>query len=210
MSIEIIVDTSGMDQKIYDIKNGLQLAMKRAAKRAAAHGKTKLDETVRKRIAVPKAAVMQQIFVTKQGNNGHKLTLKKSSRVSLRRFGATQVGKRRPTPRGPLGRYMSSGKAVKGRGGGVTYKISKVGKRGFIPGAFIVEKLNGQVFKRKIGNKSKPIQKIWGPSVWGAFTGGKEEKTVRDATPEVIADIEAKYRERLEHEINYIISQAGE
>ena len=83
MSVAIYVDTTGLDRKIYDIENGLNRAMRAASKRATAHGKTKMDAVVRERVAVPKAAVMQQIHSEKSGQNGQKLTLKKSDRVSL-------------------------------------------------------------------------------------------------------------------------------
>jgi len=195
MSITITVDTSRLEAKLSQIAGGLEKAKRRAAARTATHTKKVISDKVRERIAVKASTVKENVSSKKQGD-GQVIRLSKSDRVSLRQFGARQTKK------------------------GVSYRIGKTGKRGFVPSAFIVESLHGQVFKRVgakramtkgryIGKIRQPIQKLWGPSPWGAFTGGKNQKTVQDATPETVADTSDFYRKRLEHEISFVINQAN-
>ena len=187
MSLSVTVDATRLDSRIHAIKNGMQTAIKRAAKRARDHGKKKISDTVRQRVAIKASTVKQQVSGKDQGATGQVLTLKHSKRVSLRQFGARQTAK------------------------GVSYRISKSGKRGFVQSAFqgprpglMFTKYKGTVFKRK-GKERKPIIKLWGPSVWGAFKGGK---TNPDATIDTHDDLGEFFRKRLEHEVAYLISKS--
>lgn len=103
-------------------------------------------------------------------NPSAEITLKPSKRISLRDFGAKETAK------------------------GVTYRISKGGKRPLLAGAFMVKSIGNHVFMR-IGEKVKPtkgrykgtkslrqkINKKYGPSPWGVFVKN-------DMKPEIQAD----------------------
>jgi len=189
MSITITADTAGLEAKLSAIAGGLDKAKRRAAARTATHTKKLISDKVRERVAV-KASTVKENVSSKKQDTGQVIRLKKSDRVSLREFSAKQTNK------------------------GVTYRISKTGKRGFVQSAFqgpkpgmMFVKYKGTVFKRK-GKPRLPIQKLWGPSAWGAFTGGAKEKTVKDSTPETVIDTRDFYKKWLEHEISFVISEA--
>ena len=190
MSVNITVDTTRLDSRINAIKGGMEKAIRRASTRAKTHAKKKISDVIRERVAIKAGTIKSQVIAKEVGKTGQQVTLSKSKRVSLREFGARQTAK------------------------GVSYRIAKTGRRGFAAGAFqgprpglMFTKYKGTVFKRK-GKSRLPIMKIWGPSPWGAFTGGNKERTVEDATVGVGASISELFNKRLQHEINYIISQA--
>lgn len=199
MSVSLSINTDRLDKRINLIKGGMKQAIARASRRAATHGKKLISDEVRQRVAIKAGTVKKQVKSYKGENTGQVLKLKKSGRVSLREFGARQTAR------------------------GVSYRIGKSGKRGFIASAFqgpkpgmMFTKYEGTVFKRigakkkmtkgsYIGKLRQPITKIWGPSTWGAFTGGK---TKPDATKPVKSDLEEFYQKRLEHEVAYLISKS--
>ena len=90
------------------------------------------------------------------------VTLRKTSRLSLREFKPRQTKK------------------------GVSYKISKTGGRKKITTAFVNQtKLYGHVFVRK-GSKRLPLQKLWGPSPWGVFV---KQNMTPETTQQVEAEM---------------------
>jgi len=117
------------------------------------------------------------------------VTQKKTGRIPLRDFGARQNQK------------------------GVTYKISKAGKRGFVKSAFQGPKpgvmkasWRGRVFKREgeavkstkgrhAGRMRQPIVQLFGPSPWGVSLKNKLTKPVKKATKaELLKQIERRTR----------------
>ena len=180
MSLAVTIDTTGLDARIHQIKGGLAKAIRRANSRTAGKAKTEISKTVRSRIAVTSKGVNQTLEKKKKGT-GYIVTLKKSSRPSLKEFSARQT------------------KA------GVSYRIDKDGKRKVAKSAFIVQKLGGHAFKRKTKARFPLSQRLRGASAWGAFTGGH---TREDASNAVEYDLSEFHRKRLEHEVAYEISKA--
>jgi len=106
------------------------------------------------------------------------VTQKKTGRIPLRDFGARQNKK------------------------GVSYKIAKNGKRGFIKSAFTVATISGHVFARA-GKKRTPIIKKFGPSPWGVSIKNQLTRPVRKAT-------EAELLKQINRRIRFIkLKQSG-
>jgi len=105
------------------------------------------------------------------------VTQKKTGRIPLRDFGARQNKK------------------------GVSYKISKGGKRGFVAGAFQGPKpgvmkasWRGRVFKR-VGAGRLPIIQLFGPSPWGvSIKNNLKKPTVKATKIELVKQIERRIR----------------
>ena len=127
----------------------------------------------------------QQIYVSKKAKAKDPtaaIMIKKTPQIGLQYYGA---------------RHIKSG---------VSYKISRNGGRKTATrphGAFmgpragvIAIKLYGGVFMRKAGAKRLPIRKMFGPSVWGAFTKHKMDRIIEKAI-----------RSRLRHEIDRSIKK---
>ena len=100
-----------------------------------------------------------------------KIVLKKSSRIPLKEFGARQTKK------------------------GVSYKISKKGKRETITSGFVSNKLGDHVFVR-VGKSRLPLRKPMGPSPWGVFVRQKMK-------PEVQEQVEVELEKQLDRRINF-------
>jgi hypothetical protein len=119
------------------------------------------------------------------------ITLRPSKRIPLRDFGARQGAR------------------------GVSYRISKEGKRGFVDGAFqgpkpgaIKASWKGRVFKREgakvkmskgryAGKMRQPLVQLFGPSPWGVFVKN-------DMKPEVNRDTQAYLIKQIERRIRAI------
>jgi len=118
-----------------------------AVNRTAKFHKNQIAKEVTKHVKLKQKDVKEVIDVEKSRSRTRpmaKVIVNKTSRLSLKRFGARQTKS------------------------GVSYRISKSGKRGKIKDAFIVDKLGGHVFRRK-GKKRLPIQKLYGVSVAGVY-----------------------------------------
>lgn len=83
------------------------------------------------------------------------LVLPKNMKASLKAFGARQTKK------------------------GVTYRISKTGKRSLVPGGFVVAPLGNHAFVRK-GKARLPIKKLYGTSPWSVIRIGSRKQEVVD------------------------------
>jgi hypothetical protein len=156
--------------------------------------KTRLDigRDIRKQVNIKKPAVDSVLKLVKQSTAQTltaQVSLLESDRLPLREFGARQT------------------KA------GVSYKISKQGKRGTIQSAFIVRSIGNHVFRRTgvFGKASKgryqgmrreKIKKLFGPSPWGVFTKRKMAPAQRKA-------IEAELAKQIERRINLNVLRAN-
>lgn len=133
-----------------NLKRELAVAVNKTAKKC----ESSIAKKVAKEIVVSQKVVKSQLSTEKAkavGEQRAKVTLKVSTRIPLRDFGARQTR------------------------AGVSYKISRQSGRGFVQGAFqgprpgvMKASWKGHVFKRTTKSRL-PIVKLMGPSVWGAF-----------------------------------------
>lgn len=112
-----------------------------------------------------------------------RLTVKESTRIPLRFFGAKEK--------------KSRGKKKVGLG--VAYTI-RTGERKVSPHAFIVGKFAGNVYQRAPGAKRLPIIKQRGPSAWGLVVKNKIDT-------QAIADAPALLRKNLEQRVAFYIKR---
>lgn len=126
-----------------------------ATGKATRRGRSIIAKDVTKTIAVKQKTVRQYVKFRKSGKVRHELTLKKSSRIPLRDFGARQTKR------------------------GVTYKINKQSGRQTAVGAFMgpkpgvqFTKFKGRVFRRT-GKQRLPITQLMGISPWGYVVKGR-------------------------------------
>lgn len=115
---------------------------------AKAHIKA-INKEIRKELNLPAKEVGKALSITQRARPDSivaKIKIKKERRPSLRAYKAKQIKM------------------------GVSYKISKTKGTKKVKGAFIVQKLNNQAFKRR-GKKRFPITKLHGPSIWGVYRG---------------------------------------
>lgn len=112
------------------------------------------------------------------------VSLKKTPRLGLRHFGARQTKK------------------------GVSYRISKKGKRGFAAGAFqgprpglMKTSWKGNVFKR-VSKGRLPIVQIKGVSAWGAYTEN-------NLAPPQADRVSAELTKQIERRINLNVLRAN-
>lgn len=131
--------------------------------------KALIAKSVTRELAVAQKVVRSQMAQVRKEPTGAMVTLKKTRRIPLKKFGARQTKK------------------------GVSYRISKTEGRKKIASAFIVTKLGGHVFKR-VGKQRLPIQKLFGPSPWGVFAINERQRHV---TPQVEAEMRKQLTERL-------------
>jgi hypothetical protein len=151
--------------------------------------KTRLDmgRKIRSEINVKKEPVEKVIKLVRQSSAGSlsaQVSLSKTARLPLREFGARQTKS------------------------GVSYKISKKGGRGSVPGAFQGPKpgvmkasWRGRVFKR-VGKERLPIVQLMGPSPWGVFVKKK-------MTPAQMKEIETELAKQIERRINLNVLRAN-
>lgn len=161
-------------KRIAGIKGGFDKAFKRASARVATQGRTEISKGIRTHINIKAGDLKNELKVAKH-KTGASITLRESDRLSLKYFDAKQNKK------------------------GVTYKINKGRGRGFIPSAFIVNKLGGNVFKR-VSKSRLPISKLMGASAWGTFV-------VKSMYKPTGRDLDQKFNQRLRHEIDFLMSK---
>lgn len=163
------------------VNRNIATALNATGKKATA----KIAKEITTELAAPQKIVKKQITMTKAGKErlGLTVTLAKSSRMSMRHFGARQTKK------------------------GVSYRVSKSKGRKFIAGAFQGPKpgvmkvsWRGNVFKR-VGSKRRPIQKLMGPSPWGVFVKNKVQRKVRRF-------IEKELKTQLDRRIRFLTLKA--
>lgn len=162
----------------------LRVAVNKTAKKC----ERTIAKKVSKEIVVTQKVIKSQIATRKAQAGGaakSTVTLKVSTRIPLRDFGARQT------------------KA------GVTYKISRASGRGFVKSAFQGPKpgvmkasWRGHVFKRA-GQERLPIIKLFGPSVWGAFV-------VNDHTAMTTEETQYELQKQIEERIRFLtLKQSG-
>lgn len=167
-----------------NLKKELAIAINKTAKKC----ESAIAKSVAKEIVVSQKIVKSQLKTEKAkavGEQKAKVTLKVSSRIPLRDFGARQT------------------KA------GVAYKISRQGGRGFVAGAFQGPKpgvmkasWRGNVFKRTTKSRL-PIVKLMGPSVWGAFVVNDHVSLTTDQT-------QIELKKQIEERIRFLtLKQSG-
>jgi predicted transcriptional regulator len=151
-----------------------------AVNKVAGNAQKQIAKEVSKEIATPQKTIRETISV-KRAKVGVSptatVTQKKTSRISLREFGAKQNKQ------------------------GTTYKISKKGGRKLVSGAFqgpkpgvINVRTRGHVFQR-VGKERLPIQKLMGPSPWGVTVKRKiDEVVVRFSRADLLKQIKERTR----------------
>ena len=107
---------------------------------------TQIGRAIRDKVAMKQSDIKPHIKRTRAtaAQPSARITLSRSERLSLKRFGARQTKR------------------------GVSYRIERAGGRKRIDGAFIVDSLGGHVYRRT-GPERLPITKLHGPSPWGLF-----------------------------------------
>lgn len=181
------VQLSRLVKAVGDARKSLPRELSAAINATAKKTRLDIGRKIRNEIAVKKAVVESKIKLVRQAapqSLGAQVTLQESARIPLRDFGARQT------------------KA------GVSFKISKKGKRATVQGAFqgprpgvMNVKWRGRVFKR-VGKERLPIVQLFGPSPWGVFT-------VKRMTPAQKQDIEAELEKQIERRINLNILRAN-
>jgi hypothetical protein len=151
-----------------------------------------VQRQITKKTTIKAAVAKSKIKLVKQSSPSTlsaQVTLRPSSRMSLKEFGARQT------------------KA------GVSYKISKGGKRATAQSAFIQPAMGSHVFKRigakvKMGTGSyagkmrQRVKRLEGPSPWGVFVKNK-------MSPAQVKDIEAELKKQIERRINLNVLRAN-
>jgi hypothetical protein len=145
------------------VKGGIDRALLGSVQRSRRQAKTWASKQVRDRIRVKKKDVDQHLTTTRPTKAApvSRITLKKRSRIPLKRFSLRQKYTRKDRKTGK--RYNL----------GVTYRISKSGGRKWIKNAFgadrgVWQTLGGHGYVR-LGASRFPIAKLHGPSPWGVF-----------------------------------------
>ncbi len=148
--------------------------------KTARRGKSIIAKDISKELAVPQKVVRKQLEVAKTGKTGATTTLKKSFRIPLKNFKASQTR------------------------AGVSYRISKRKGRKTVPGAFMGAKpgvpsprLSNHVFKR-VGKGRLPIRKLHGPSPWGVFV---KRRRTRPVGQQIHAELRKQINERLRYRV---------
>jgi len=188
MKLSLEVEGRGFDA----LKNLISDSPKKLAKQTAiaanrtakAHTK-EISRSVRDEVSMKNKVVLRAVKVTKKASGvesqGAEITVQKKKRESLKEFGARQTKK------------------------GVSYRISKKGKRGFVPGAFIASSIGGHAFKRKTKARL-PIKKLFGVSVIAVFN---KQKLIRKSREQVKARMEYEMNRRVRAVIVSSIRKAG-
>lgn len=170
------------------LKRELAVAVRAAAKNTKSQMAKAVADEVRTSQKVIKSTLRDKVKPSPT-NPSAEITLKPTKRIPLRDFGARQGAK------------------------GVSYRISKGGKRGFVEGAFQGPKpgamkasWKGRVFKRqgaKIkaskgryeGMMRQPIVQLFGPSPWGVFVkNGMKPEIQTDSMAYLIKQIDRRIR----------------
>lgn len=133
-----------------------------------------LAKEVGRELATTQKEIRKTIDVAVKANAsrlGATVRQRESARLPLRVFGPRQTKK------------------------GVSVRVSKREGRKIIPGAFIVERYNGNVYKRPGPTRATGGNRK-GPSPWGVTIKNKLDKLVakRDVEPELIKQVERRIR----------------
>ena len=145
MATLITFKTQDVQQTLATIPSKILIpATIRALNKVAANVKTAASRAVRERRGLPASAVNKTMVIRRASRQRLISTLVVTGKpIGLRDYKARKVRK------------------------GVTVEVTR-GKRKLVPGAFIVSKLSGQVFRRA-GKGRLPIERLVGPSIPSTF-----------------------------------------
>ena len=146
---------------------------------------TAINQTVRKASRLSTQEITQELAVAQKVVK-EKIAVKKSKHTELRAVVTIQESRRIP---------LKDFKAKQNKRG-VAYKISKRKGRNTIPGAFIVDKFGGNVFKRTNDSRG-PLQSFRGASPWGVFRKQRSKKKVEK-------QVQKELRKQIQRRIRFI------
>jgi hypothetical protein len=180
-----------VDAMLREIRNGTNKAISGAINDVLPKMKTRTIKEIRGKVVIKRKDVAPYIFTDKSNVKklSGQLRVNAASRIPLKFFSPKQVGKR----------AFGSRKRTKGGNAGVTYRISKDGKRPLLPGGFIGP--GGWVGKRK-GRERKPVRFPAGVSAYGVFLKG----LVRDKELAIAPGDLAK---ALDRRVNFLLLAAA-
>ena len=171
--VEIQKDANPLIVELDRVVKNLKKELRIVSWKAANKGESLIAKEVTKELNTAQRNVKAQITRKRvSSSTGSKLILAKSARIPLRDFKARQIKS------------------------GVSYKISKTRGRKRIPGAFIIKKFGGHVFKRE-NNDRGSIYKPAGVSPWGIFVVNKLQRQV---TPKINQEVHKQLAERLRYQ----------
>lgn len=187
LQLSQIEDLVGPDKKM---RRQVYIALGKASQSL----KRKMVKQVYEQVKVPQKIIRKTVYIAEKPTLDALrmgVGLRRSGKISLKYFKAKQLATTRKKVSKRLKRkvYKETGRtrvALKKRAlakqGGVTYTISRQGKKGFVASGFqgptperINTKWNGHAFKR-MTKARKPIGKLHGPSPWGVYTNKKLRK----------------------------------
>jgi hypothetical protein len=170
---------NGLKLAIKNTKTTLRRELRIAVNATAKKAKSIINKQIRSELAVTAKVVDKTISVKAEATEvqlSAKVTVRKTSRIPLRDFGARQTR------------------------AGVSAKVSKTGGRKTISGAFqgpkpgvMKSSWRGRVFKR-LGKTRLPIVQLFGPSPWGVMTVGKQLGPSKEQTQ---AELEKQVQRRI-------------
>jgi hypothetical protein len=170
---------NGLKLAIKNTKTTLRRELRIAVNATAKKAKSIINKQIRSELAVTAKAVDSTIRVKADATEVQltaTVTVRKTSRIPLRDFGARQTR------------------------AGVSAKVSKTGGRKTISGAFqgpkpgvMKSSWRGRVFKR-LGKTRLPIVQLFGPSPWGVMTVGKQLGPSKEQTQ---AELEKQVQRRI-------------
>jgi len=199
-----------IENKLRNIPKGLEKVLKRASKRASSFGKTLIAKSISKDSNIKSRIVKEKISTGNRGKRGAFVRMKKTGRLGIRNFKATQTNE------------------------GVKYRIEKRGKWLFVPKAFqgptfeitqigeMVKQGRKKVFQRlaeprkayvtyqnpkwqgnaavRLGKKRLPIVFVKGVSPAGYFAA---RKMLKPTTKQ----IETFFKKRIQTEVDFLLKQ---
>lgn len=150
---------NGLKLAIKNTKTTLKRELKIAVNATAKKAKSIINKQIRTELAVTAKVIDPTIKIKADATEvqlSAKVTVRKTSRIPLRDFGARQTR------------------------AGVSFKVSKTQGRKTVAGAFqgprpgvMKASWRGRVFKR-LGKTRLPIAQLMGPSPWGVMTAGNQ------------------------------------
>ena len=161
------------------LEKKLQREMKTAVNKTLRKSKSVVSKKVRNELVIKDRDVKKNIRTHTIGTGNQfrgVMTLKKTDRLSLKRFKPRQKRK------------------------GVSYRVSKTEGRKTNPRAFMGPdrfrtsvRLGGHVFQR-VGKTRLPIKKLMGPSIWGVFV---KQRFRKPTELELKADLRKQVEDRI-------------
>lgn len=175
LSIEM-VGVSQARRKLRNVKGGLHAAIVGSLKRTRKEMITWASTAIRSRVNIKKKDLDKHLTASwpTKAKPSVRMTMEKSSRLSLKYFGIKQVyGRMTKVQKARAAKLNIAGSRT---GKGVRYKVdprkgSQVLARGWGADVQRWAKLGGHGYVRE-GKSRYPIAKLHGPSAWGVFVSG--------------------------------------